>query len=85
MPQVTLVLPAAARWVVETYPTTSVETMDDGRLRVTLAVSGRRWLERLLLRVGPEGRVEGPEEFASTGADVARRLLARYEAAGTGA
>jgi proteasome accessory factor C len=78
MTEATLLLPASARWVVETYPTLSVEEAGDGRLRVRLAVSGRRWLERLLLRVGPEGRVEDPAELQGVGADVARRLLARY-------
>jgi proteasome accessory factor C len=78
MTEATLLLPASARWVVETYPTTSVETLEDGRLRVRLAVSGRRWLERLLLRVGPEGLVEDPAEFADVASMVARRLLDRY-------
>ena len=82
MPVATLLLPAEARWVVETYPTESVEALHDGTLRVRLAVSGRRWLERLLLRVGSEGRVEAPAEFVDVGADVARRLLARYESVG---
>jgi proteasome accessory factor C len=78
MAEVTLLLPRSARWVVETYPMTSVEELDDGSMRVRLAVSGRRWLERLLLRVGPEGRVEGPAEFVGASAEVADRLLARY-------
>ena len=82
MTQATLLLPASARWVVETYPTTSVEELPDGRLRVVLAVSSRRWLERLLLRVGPEGAVEAPAELAELGAEVARRLLARYAEVG---
>jgi proteasome accessory factor C len=77
--EVTLRLPASARWVVETYPTNEVRTEDDGTLVVRLAVTGRPWLERLLLRVGPEGRVEAPAELAGAGADVAHRLLARYE------
>lgn len=76
--EVTLRLPASARWVVETYPTTSVEEVDGG-LRVRLAVTGRPWLERLLLRVGPEGVVEAPEELRTVATDVARRLLVRYE------
>jgi len=80
LPMVTLRLPASARWVVETYPTESVEPLDDGSggVRVTLGVTGVPWLERLLLRVGPEGRVEAPEEWRTVGADVAARLLARY-------
>jgi proteasome accessory factor C len=78
MPEVTLRLPPGARWVVETYPTTGYDVLDDGSLRVRLAVSGRPWLERLLLRVGPEGGVESPEDFVGVGAEVARRLLERY-------
>jgi proteasome accessory factor C len=80
MPEATLLLPAAARWVVETYPTTAVDELDDGWLRVRLAVSNRPWLERLLLRVGPEGRVEAPAELVDTGREAAARLLARYAA-----
>ena len=75
---VTLELPASARWVVETYPTSSVEELDDGRLRVGLTVLGRPWLERLLLRVGPEAKVVDPPELASVGAEAAARLLERY-------
>ena len=82
MPEATLRLPAAARWVVETYPTTGFDMLDDGALRVRLAVGGRPWLERLLLRVGPEGRVEAPEELVGVGAEAARRLLERYRQVG---
>jgi proteasome accessory factor C len=81
MEQATVVLPAAARWVVETYPTTSVEELPDGSLRVVLPVSGRAWLERVLLRVGPEARVEGPPELADVGRQAAARVLARYAGA----
>jgi proteasome accessory factor C len=76
--EVTLVLPAAARWVAEAYEPLEVDDLDDGRLRVRLAVGGERWLERLLLRVGPEAVVEAPAELVGLGATAARRLLARY-------
>jgi proteasome accessory factor C len=81
--RVTLDLPAASRWVAETYPVESVEEHGDGegagRLRVTLAVGSRPWLERLLLRVGPEGSVvAGPPDLMDAGATAARRILARY-------
>jgi proteasome accessory factor C len=78
-PRVTLELTAAGRWVAESYPVDAVEVLDDGRLRVTLAVNGRPWLERLLLRLGPAGRVvDGPEELRVAGATAAARVLARY-------
>lgn len=77
-PRVTLWLAPEAGWVVEAYPTESVEEADGG-LRVVLAVSERAWLERLLLRLGRAGRVLGPPELADVGPTAARRLLARYQ------
>ena len=76
-PRVTLDLPASARWIVERYPAEEV-TEGDGRLRVTLAVSETAWLERLLLRAGPDARVVGPPAFAGTSAAAAARVLNRY-------
>lgn len=79
--EVTLLLPASASWVAEAYDPLDVASVDGGdRLRVRLRVSGERWLERLLLRVGPEALVEAPAELAGVGAAAARRLLARYAA-----
>jgi proteasome accessory factor C len=77
-PRVTLDLTTRARWVAEQYPTESVEERPDGGLRVTLAVAEDAWLERLLLRLGPEASVvSGAEGLAAT---AARRVLARYGA-----
>ncbi len=75
---VTLVVPPEGYWVLETYPTSSAEALAGGRLRVRLAVGGTAWLERLLLRLGPEATVEEPPEWVALGAQVATRLLARY-------
>ncbi|MGI8776869.1 MAG: helix-turn-helix transcriptional regulator [Acidimicrobiales bacterium] len=77
-PRVTLELEPAARWVVEQYPSEAVEALDGGRLRVTLAVSERAWLERLLLRLGPVARVVTGDADVAAGA--ACRLLRRYRA-----
>jgi proteasome accessory factor C len=75
-PRVTLELDSSARWVMEQYPVEKVEEIGDGRIRVTLAVSERAWLERLLLRLGPASRVvEGDQAVAQ---QAARRLLKRY-------
>lgn len=75
-PRVTLELGPTSRWVVEQYPTEAVEELDGGRTRVTLAVSERAWLERLLLRLGPDARVVEGDTTLARGA--ACRLLARY-------
>ena len=72
-----------AGWVTEQYPIESQEDLGDGRRRVTLAVTGRAWLERLLLRLGPDARVHAADAgLGEAGADAARRVLTRYRAAG---
>ncbi|HUF32361.1 MAG TPA: WYL domain-containing protein [Acidimicrobiales bacterium] len=75
-PRVVLDLAPAARWVVEQYPVESVEERSGGRTRVTLAVSERAWLERLLLRLGPSATVVSGA--SGTAAAAAARVLDRY-------
>lgn len=78
-PRVTLELEPQARWVVDQYPAETVDELGGGRARVTLAVSERAWLERLLLRLGPAARVVGGDaDAARAGGEAACRLLARY-------
>jgi proteasome accessory factor C len=78
-PRVVIELPPDAGWVADQYPVEAVEEVGEGRLRVTLAVTAVPWLERLLLRLGPEARlVEGPTELAGAARGAAHRLLARY-------
>ncbi|MDQ1466138.1 MAG: proteasome accessory factor [Actinomycetota bacterium] len=77
-PRVTLLLPASAAWVAESYPAETVEELSDGRLRVRLAVSEPAWLARLLLRVGRDARVEDPPESRSVAGDAALRIANRY-------
>jgi proteasome accessory factor C len=74
----TVVLPPSAAWVAETYPVLGVAEEAGGRVRIRLAVSSERWLERLVLRAGPEAEVVEPEAWAGLGPSAARRLLARY-------
>jgi proteasome accessory factor C len=75
-PVVVLELTPSARWVLESYPYVSVKEMSKGRARVRLRVSERGWLERLLLRLGPDARVvTGDGDVA---AEAAARLLHRY-------
>lgn len=85
-PRVTLELPPDARWVVDTYPVEQVTELSGGRLEVRLAVASRAWLERLLLRLGPEAVVVDATdpELRHTVRDAARRVLARYGRAGAG-
>jgi proteasome accessory factor C len=80
-PVAVLDLPPHARWVAEAHPVLDVVPGSDGRLQVTLAVAGRSWLERLLLRIGPDVRVVALDpELGSVDvvAAAASRVLARY-------
>jgi len=80
-PRAVLDLPAHARWVADSHPVDSVEPLAGGRLRVTLGVTDRSWLERLVLRIGGDVAVVsldpdlGDGDVAASGA---RRVLARY-------
>jgi proteasome accessory factor C len=76
--RVTLELAPAAAWVAEAYPTEAVTERADGSLEIVLAVSERAWLERLLLRLGPDARTVAPAELESLAADAAQRILQRY-------
>jgi proteasome accessory factor C len=76
--RVRLLLPAGAEWVLEAYPSLEVAQRPDGRSEVVLAVGGEAWLERLLLRLGPEAEVLDPAELSGLAAGAARRVLARY-------
>ena len=80
LPEVTLLLDPGVRWVVDQYPHTGLDSEPDGRLRVTLPVTAARWLERLLLRLGPAAEVvvAPPGLGTDLRAAAARRVLARY-------
>ncbi|HRW39796.1 MAG TPA: WYL domain-containing protein [Aquihabitans sp.] len=80
-PQVVLDLAPNARWVAEAHPILEAEELADGWTRATLAVTATPWLERLLLRLGPDARVVAIDpELGSTDlvAAAAARVLARY-------
>ena len=80
VPRVTLEVAPGARWVLDQYPHDSSEETDDGWMRLTLPVAARPWIERLLVRLGPEVRViDAPEDLGIAGRNAAAaRNLARY-------
>jgi proteasome accessory factor C len=75
-PVVVLDLAPGATWVAEQYPNEGVSKRPGGGLRVTLRISERAWLERLLLRAGPLATVV--EGDVTVGPAAAGRLLDRY-------
>jgi proteasome accessory factor C len=75
---VELELSAAGRWVAEYYPCEHVEELGDGRLRVGLRTPDTRWVRRLALRLGEDGRVISPPELAAQVREDAAAALAQY-------
>jgi proteasome accessory factor C len=77
-PRVTIRLKPEAAWVAEAYPAESVTERADGSLEVVLAVSEPAWLDRLLVRLGPDARVTAPKALRTAAAEAAQRILRLY-------
>jgi proteasome accessory factor C len=75
-PLVTLDLAPGAHWVAERYPNEGTDDLGEGVLRARLRVSSKAWLERLLLRAGPDATVVSGADGVAPAA--ARRILAVY-------
>jgi proteasome accessory factor C len=72
-------LAPTARWVAERYPMDEVSPPDDqGFVTVRLAVASERWLERTLLRLGPDAEVLDAPDISASVQAAAERVLARY-------
>lgn len=76
--RVRLSLDPSTAWLVDSIPSTGQPETVDGRVELEVVVGGDAWLERLLLRLGPDARVVEPPELRSLGADAAARILLRY-------
>ncbi|HZU71126.1 MAG TPA: WYL domain-containing protein [Acidimicrobiales bacterium] len=74
----TILLPASAASVTDSYPVRSMTTAGDGRVRVEVAVGGEAWLARLLLVAGEGAEVVSPPELTGVGPRAAAAVLARY-------
>lgn len=66
--------------LLERFAAGPIERGPDGRAVVPIAVADRRFLGRLLLRLGPEARVVEPSELDTARAEVAVAALERYGA-----
>src|SRR6266568_1904690 len=75
---VLLELSAYGRWVAEYYPCEQVDEIGDGRLRVGLRTPDTRWVRRLALRLGEDGKVIAPPEVAAQIREDAAAALALY-------
>jgi len=79
-PRVTIDLAPEVAWAVDRWSCEAVEPLDDGGVRVTLAVGGPAWAERAAVQLGDRMQVvDDPEGvFEGIGAATAARILARY-------
>jgi proteasome accessory factor C len=76
--RVELELAQPGRWVAEYYPCDEVTEVGDGRLKVVLRTPDTRWVKRLALRLGEDGRVTAPAGLAREVEDEATAALAQY-------
>lgn len=67
-----------ARWVAEYYETSGERELDGGGLEVVLPAGRLEWLERLLLRLGPDAEVLEPEALKVRVRGLAERTRKRY-------
>lgn len=74
----TVVAPHWAAWLLERLAPGGVAARDDGQVEAILLVGNVRWLERIMLRLGPGAVVTSPPEFVNVQAAGARRALRRY-------
>lgn len=75
---VTFTVGPHGRWVTEYYDVEQVDELKSGKLRITLTVAGDAFLDRLLLRLGPDVTVNRPAAKREALAVAANRILARY-------
>ncbi|MGA2838126.1 MAG: WYL domain-containing protein [Acidimicrobiales bacterium] len=65
-------------WLLETVPSAGIVGEEGGRPVWEVFVGGDAWLERLLLRLGPDAVVVDPVEDRTLAPEAAARILERY-------
>lgn len=77
--QVTLRVQKQARWIVESYPYVSRVDNKDGSVDLTMSITSKHWLGRLLLRAGNGVKVLKPVEYRQLASQTAQSVLSRYK------
>ncbi len=75
--RVRIAIDPSMAWLLETIPSAQAVEERDGPVWEVF-VGGDAWLERLLLRLGPDADVVEPPEDRALAPEAARRMLARY-------
>jgi proteasome accessory factor C len=76
--QIELELGPQAHWVADYYPCEKRTDLGEGRLGVLLRTPDTRWVRRLALRLGEDGRVIAPAALVEQIAQDAAAALAQY-------
>lgn len=79
---VTLRAPSDVLLRLDGVPLLDVEAIEEGQVEVQLAVSGRGWFHRLLLRIGTKVTICSPEDLIDAQVQAAKRVLELYEPPG---
>ena len=77
--KVTLRVQKQARWIVESYPYVSRVDNKDGSVDLTMSITSKHWLGRLLLRAGNGVKVLKPVEYRQLASQTAQNVLSRYK------
>jgi proteasome accessory factor C len=75
---VTIDISPQAGWVSDYYPLDSQEELENGWIRIRFKAGGLAWVERLLLRLGPQAEVVEPESLRDRLQSTACRMAKRY-------
>lgn len=76
--EVVLTVTSEGKWVLENHPTFNVTTQPDGTTRFTVLVADPDWLQRLLLRLGPDVITVDPQQARRAAQRAASEALACY-------
>ena len=68
----------AARWVAEYYETSEERELEGGGLELVIPASRLGWLERLILRLGPDVEILEPQGLKDRVRELAGRTRKRY-------
>ena len=77
--EVRIVTDQSTTWLLESIPSAEMVGTEGDRPVWQVFAGGDAWLERLLLRLGPDAVVLDPAECLSLAPEAAARILRRYE------
>jgi proteasome accessory factor C len=78
LPAATLVIAAGAAWMREYYPVRVNREFPDGGCEVAMTYASDEWMARLILGLGADVQVIGPDSLVQRVRDAAEAAVAAY-------